>query len=32
MLDFERDNPTIKGVLPKDFAHKRLDNSASAAH
>src|SRR5262249_46993809 len=25
MLAIERDNPTLKGVLPKDYAHPRLD-------
>jgi type I restriction enzyme M protein len=25
MLAIERDNPSLKGVLPKDFAHPRLD-------
>jgi type I restriction enzyme M protein len=25
MLTIERDNPTLKGVLPKDYAHPRLD-------
>jgi type I restriction enzyme M protein len=25
MLSIERDNPTLKGVLPKDYAHPRLD-------
>jgi type I restriction enzyme M protein len=25
MLAVERDNPTLKGVLPKDYAHPRLD-------
>ena len=25
MLAIERDNPTLKGVLPKEFAHQRLD-------
>jgi type I restriction enzyme M protein len=25
MLAIERDNPSIKGVLPKDYAHPRLD-------
>ncbi len=25
MLAIERDNPTLKGVLPKDYAHARLD-------
>ena len=25
MLAIERDNPSLKGVLPKDYAHKRLD-------
>jgi type I restriction-modification system DNA methylase subunit len=27
MLAIERDNPTLKGVLPKDYAHPRLDKS-----
>jgi len=25
MLAIERDNPSLKGVLPKDYAHPRLD-------
>ncbi len=25
LLAIERDNPTLKGVLPKDYAHPRLD-------
>jgi type I restriction enzyme M protein len=25
MLAIERDNPTLKGLLPKDYAHPRLD-------
>ncbi|MBK6911292.1 MAG: SAM-dependent DNA methyltransferase [bacterium] len=25
MLAIEKDNPTLKGVLPKDYAHQRLD-------
>ncbi len=25
MVAIERDNPTLKGVLPKDYAHPRLD-------
>lgn len=25
MLTIERDNPSLKGVLPKDYAHPRLD-------
>jgi type I restriction enzyme M protein len=25
MIAIERDNPTLKGVLPKDYAHPRLD-------
>lgn len=25
MLAIERDNPSLKGVLPKDYAHQRLD-------
>ncbi len=25
MLSIERDNPSLKGVLPKDYAHPRLD-------
>jgi len=25
MLAIERDNPTLKGVLPRDYAHPRLD-------
>ena len=25
MLAIERDNPTLKGVLPKDYAHPRLN-------
>lgn len=25
MIAIERDNPTLKGVLPKDYAHTRLD-------
>ena len=24
-LAIERDNPSLKGVLPKDYAHQRLD-------
>jgi type I restriction enzyme M protein len=27
MLAIERDNPTLKGVLPKDYAHPRLDKA-----
>lgn len=26
MLAIERDNPSLKGVLPKDYAHPRLDS------
>ena len=26
MLAIERDNPSLKGVLPKDYAHPRLDH------
>ena len=25
MLAIERDNPSLKGVVPKDYAHPRLD-------
>ncbi|MGH7145051.1 MAG: type I restriction-modification system subunit M [Planctomycetota bacterium] len=27
MLAIERDNPTLKGVLPKDYAHQRIDKA-----
>jgi type I restriction enzyme M protein len=27
MLAIERDNPSLKGVLPKDYAHPRLDKN-----
>jgi len=27
MLAIERDNPSLKGVLPKDYAHPRLDGT-----
>jgi type I restriction enzyme M protein len=29
LLAIERDNPTLKGVLPKDYAHPRLDKQRS---
>mgnify|MGYP000053032031 CR=1 FL=1 len=30
LLAIERDNPTLKGVLPKDYAHPRLDKQRLA--
>ncbi|HPN09040.1 MAG TPA: type I restriction-modification system subunit M N-terminal domain-containing protein [Syntrophales bacterium] len=32
MLAIERDNPSLKGVLPKDYAHPRLDKQRLGAH
>ncbi|HXG12444.1 MAG TPA: type I restriction-modification system subunit M N-terminal domain-containing protein [Gemmataceae bacterium] len=31
MLTIERDNPSLKGVLPKDYAHPRLDKQLRRA-